>query len=159
MESMGVIVKVFEPTELVSSMLAVIKPNGNVRICIDPKDLNCAIKCEHYPMKTIEDVAAKPSNAKYFPKLDAESGFWQIVLDEPSNKLLTFNTPFGRYKFNRLAVGISSSPEVFQRAMSQLVEDLEGVECIVDDILVWGETSEQHDKRLRLVLERVRDSN
>ena len=130
-------------------MLAVKKPNGNVRICIDPKDLNCAIKREHYPMKTIEDVAAKLSNAKYFSKLDAESGFWQIVLDEPSSKLLTFNTPFGRYKFNRQAFGISSSLEVFQRAMSQLVEDLYGVECIVVDILVWEGTIEQHDKRLR----------
>ena len=59
MESMGVIEKVFEPTKWVSSMLAVKKPDGNDRICIDPKDLNCAIEREHYPMKTIEDVAAK----------------------------------------------------------------------------------------------------
>ena len=38
----------------------------------------------------------------------------------------------------RLAFGISSSPEIFQKAMSQLFEDVEGAESIVDDILVWG---------------------
>ena len=43
--------------------------------------------------------------------------------------------------------------------MSQLVEDLDGVECIVDDILVWGDTIEQHNMRLRQVLERVRENN
>ena len=159
MESVGVIQKVNEPTEWVSSMLAVRKPNDKVRICIDPKDLNRAIKREQYPMRTIDDVVTKLPNAKYFSKLDAESGFWQLELDEPSCNLLTFNTPFGRYKFLRLAFGISSSSEIFKKAMSQLFEDIEEAEYIVDDILVWGETIEEHNQRLRNVLERVKQSD
>ena len=51
---------------------------------------------------------------KYFTKLDASSGYWQIKLDEPSSELLTFQTPFGRYKFNHLAFGGKNSSEVFQ---------------------------------------------
>ena len=158
MESMRVIHKVNEQTEWVSSVLAVRKPNDKVRICIDPKDLNRAIKREHYPMRATYDVVTKLPNANYFSKLDAESGFWQLELDEPSSSLLTFNTPFGKYKFLRLAFGISSSPEIFQKAMSQLFEDVEEAECIVDDILLWGETIEQHNQRLRNVLERVKQS-
>ncbi|XP_060080411.1 uncharacterized protein K02A2.6-like [Ylistrum balloti] len=158
MEKLGVVEKVHEPTDWVNSMVVVKKSNNKLRICIDPKDMNKAIKREHFPMKTI-DVTAKVANAKYFSKLDAESGFWQIELDEPSSNLCTFNTPFGRYKFLRVPFGLSSAPEVFQRAMSEVFKDLDGVEPIVDDILIWGETREQHDARLRSALETARKAN
>ena len=98
-------------------------------------------------------------NAKVFSKLDATSGFWQLALDEASSKLTTFNTPFGRYRFLRAPFGIKSIPEMYQRCMSEIVEDIEGVEVIVDDILVWGSTVEEHDKRLKLTLDRIRQNN
>ncbi|RVE62485.1 hypothetical protein OJAV_G00157530 [Oryzias javanicus] len=158
MESLGVITKQTEPTEWVNSMVTVTKPN-KVRICIDPQDLNTAIKREHYPLKTIEEVVAEMPNARYFSVLDANHGFWQIQLDEESSHLCTFNTPFGRYRFNRLPFGISSAPEVFQRCIARHLEGLEGVVNVIDDILVWGESIEQHDRRLRKLLERIRSIN
>ena len=78
-------------------------------------------------------------NATVFLILDASLGFWQIKLDQESAKLCTFNTPFGRYMFKRLPFGLSSSQDVFQRVMSQMLEDIEGVKVVVDDILFWGE--------------------
>ena len=158
MEEAGVIVRQTEPTEWVSSMVMVIKPS-KIRICIDPRDLNQAIKREHYPMKTIEEVVAEIPGAKVFSTLDARSGFWQIKLDEASSKLCTFNSPFGRYRFTRLPFGIKSAPEVFQKSMSNLFEDIEGAKPIVDDILVWGRDVKEHDARLRQVLDRSREAN
>lgn len=96
---------------------------------------------------------------KFFAVLDANHGFWQIQLDEESSKLCTFNTPFGRYCFKRLPFGVSTAPEVFQKCIAQRLEDLEGVVNIMDDILVWGENAEQHDERLRWLLERIRSIN
>ena len=159
MEKLKVIERVYEPTEWVNSMVTVVKPNGKLRICIDPRNLNKAIKREHYPMKTIEEIASRMPNATTFPVLDASSGFWQVKLDDPSSKLCTFNTPFGRYKFNRLPFGISSAQDVFQAVTSEMFEDIEGVEVIVDDILVWGSTVEEHDARLERVLERTQERN
>lgn len=130
-----------EPTDWVNSMVTVTKHN-TIRICIDPQDLNTAIKREHHPLRTIEEVA----NAKFFSVLDANHGFWQIQLDEESSHLCTFNTPFGR----------SSAPEVFQRCIARHLEGLEGVLNVIDDILVWGESVEQHDCRLRQLLDRLR---
>ena len=101
MEAQGVVVKVVEPTEWVNSMVTVVKPNGKLRICIDPKDLNKVIEREHFPLKTIEEVVSKMSGANVFPVLDAQSGFWQICLDDASARLCTFNTSFGRYRFTR----------------------------------------------------------
>ena len=159
MERLEVIEKVSTPTSWVNSMVTIVKPNGTLRICIDPRDLNKSIRREHYPMQTIEEVITRMPNATVFSILDASSGFWQIKLDEESAKLCTFNTPFGRYMFKRLPFGLSSSQDVFQRVMSQMFEDIQGVEVVVDDILVWGENKQQHDARLRQVLERADHRN
>ncbi|XP_033756234.1 uncharacterized protein K02A2.6-like [Pecten maximus] len=147
MEQESAIVKQEDPTQCVNSMMTVVKPSGKIRICIDPKNLNSAILREHFPMKTVEDVIANMPQAKVFTKLDATPGFWQLKLDEESSKLCTFNSPFGRYSFRRLPFGIKSAPEVYQRAISEMVNDLEGCDAIVDDLLIWGENIEQHDEQ------------
>ena len=138
-------------------MVTVIKLNGKLRICIDPRDLNKAVKREHYPTKTVEKVVARMPNAKIFSVLDASSGFWQIELDNESSKLCTFNTPFGRYMFKRLPFGLCSAQDVFQDVMSEIFSGIEGVEVIVDDLLVWAENKQQHDERLKQVLERAEE--
>ena len=98
-------------------------------------------------------------NTKIFSVLDASSGFWQIKLDQESSKLCTFNTPFGRYRFKRLPFGICSAQDVFQDVMSEIFSGIKGVKVIVDDLLIWGENQQQHDERLRQVLERARQKN
>lgn len=98
-------------------------------------------------------------NARVFSVVDANHGFWQVHLDEETSKLCTFNTPYGRYRFLRLPFGVSSAPEVFQRCIAERLEGLEGVVNIVDDILVWGEDEEQHDRRLRALMDRIRSIN
>ena len=91
-------------------------------------------------------------NAKVLSVLDASSGFWQIELEPESTTLCTFNTPFGRCMFKRLPFGLTCSQDIFQRTMSEMLEDIEGVEVMVDDILIWGENDNQHDSRLAKVL-------
>ncbi|XP_063965835.1 uncharacterized protein K02A2.6-like [Lytechinus pictus] len=158
MEEMGVIVKQTEPTQWVSSMVTVAKKGKNkVRICLDPRDLNKAIKRPHYPMKTIDDITDNLAGAQIFSTLDANCGFWQIPLDDESSKLLTFNTPYGRYRFLRLPFGINSASEIFQRIMTDMFSDIEGVEVLVDDILIYGPSESVHDQRLKQVLERCRE--
>ena len=74
------------------------KQSGSIRICLDPKDLNQPIKRGHFPLQTADEILADMAGAQYFSKLDASSGYWQIKLEEPSSKPLTFQTPFGRFK-------------------------------------------------------------
>ena len=160
MENLDVVEKVTEPRQWVSSMVTVWKPEKlKIRICMDPKDLNAAIEREHYPMRTIEEVMARMVGAKVFSTLDAQCGYWQVKLDKESSALCTFNTPFGRYGYKRLPFGINTDGEIYQRIMTEMFEDMEGVEVIVDDILVWGENEEQHNQRVERVLKRVRENN
>ena len=156
-ESLGVITKVNEPTEWVNSITIVEKKNGTLRICLDPRDLNKALKREHYSCPTIEDIAARLRGATMFTVLDARSGYWQVKLDRKSSMLTTFNTPFGRYRFNRLPFGVNSAQDVFQKEIDLTYEGLPGVSAIVDDILVYGKDREEHDARLHAVLQRTRD--
>ena len=108
-------------------------------------------------MKTVEDVLTGLPDAKIFSTLDATSGFWQIPQDEESSFLTCFNTPFGRYRFKRLPFGIRSAPEVYQRVMEELFGGIEGCEVIADDLMVWERNDEEHDQRLKKVLDRARE--
>lgn len=161
----AIIAPVTEATDWVSSMVVVQKPNGKIRLCLDPKDLNTAIRREHYPIPTIEEVSTRMKQARFFTVMDAKNGFWQISLDDKSSMLTCFNTPFGRYRWLRMPFGINSAPEIWQRSMNQLVEGLAGIEVIHDDFLIvgCGATDEQaeadHDQNLRAFLERARERN
>ncbi|XP_028418562.1 uncharacterized protein K02A2.6-like [Dendronephthya gigantea] len=124
MVDLGLIETQSEPTSWVNSMVTVAKPN-KLRVCIDPRDLNRAIRREHYPLPTVEEAVSRLPKALVFSALDASSGLWQIELDDSSSTLCTFNTPFGRYRFKRLPFGISSAPEVFQKVMTTLLEGLD----------------------------------
>lgn len=159
LESEGVIVKCSEPSEWVNHTVNVVRPNKPIRICLDPKYLNDAILREHFELPRISDIFSRVSKAQVFSTLDATSGFHQVMLDEESSKLTTFITPFGRYRYKRLAFGLSCSPEVYHQKVSQMFDDIEGVETYIDDILVWGETQQQHDERLEKVFERCRTKN
>ena len=154
----GVIIHETEPTDWVNSIVVVDKGH-KLRICLDPKDLNKALKRQHYPLPTIEEVSTRLAGAKIFSVLDATKGFWQLKVDQDSSKLLTFNTCFGRYRYLRLPFGISPAPEIYQRRMHEMFDDIEGVEIIMDDILVHGRTESEHDARLKEVLLRCRDKN
>ena len=85
--------------------------------------------------------------ASYFSKLDASSGYWQIRVDKQSTNLLTFGTPFGRYRFKRLPYGIHSASEVFQAEIASIISNTQGAINFQDYIIVWGATKEEHDAR------------
>jgi hypothetical protein len=78
-------------------MLVRRKPNGLLRVCMDPRYLNSFLQRATYPLPDIESVFPKFRCAKFFSKLDLTAGFWQVLLDEKSSKMCTFSTPFGQY--------------------------------------------------------------
>ena len=111
---LGVIEPVDEPTDWCAPMVVVLKPNGNVRLCVDE-----GVCRELYVMKKVEETLRSISFGTMFSKLDANSSFHQVVLADKSAKLTTFITPFGRFMFRRLPYGISSAPEYFQKRMDK----------------------------------------
>lgn len=164
--NLGVIEPITEPTDWCAPMVTVPKKTGAVRITVDLTKLNRAVKRERYLIPTLDDILHKLKDAKVFSSLDASSGFHQIPLDSESSKLTTFISPFGRFSYKRLCMGITSAPEIFQREMTKILggitdpsnpgSERSGVVVLMDDILIFGDCRESHDRVLAGVFSRIR---
>lgn len=157
MDRMGITAPVQGPSEWCAGMVAPLKKNGEPRICVDLTALNKSVLREIHPMASVDSNLAKLCGGKIFTKLDANAAFWQAPLHESSQDLTTFITPFGRRKFLRLPYGIRSAPEIYQKIVSEMLEGLPGVVIHMDDVLVFGGSVEEHNQRVRAVLQRMLD--
>ena len=156
LEKQGVIEKTKGPTDWVLPLVLVEKANGSLRICMDPLRLNQYVKREHFHLPERSEIQSEMAGAKYFSKLDASQGFYHIQLDNQSSRLCTVATPFGRYSFKRMPFGVSCAPEIFHAKIAQLFENMDGVKVSMDDIIVYAKTRDEHDRRLRKVLQIIR---
>lgn len=153
LENAKVIKKVDEPTDWVNSFVLVEKPNKTVRICLNPVDLNNAIKREHYQIPSPEEIISELEGKNVFSVLDLKDSFYQIELNEASSKCCTFATPFGRYRFTRLPLGINTAAEVFQRKNTEIFGGILGNQIYIDDLIIAGVNEREHDEVLKRVLE------
>ena len=148
-----------EVTEWLNSFVNVKKPNGHLRVCLDPTGLNPYIirpVCNSY---TLDEISYMLRDAKVFTVVDANKGFFQLPLHEDSKKLTAMLTPCGVYVYNVLAMGLSLSSDVFESTIREITKDLSGVINIADDLLVYGRDDEEHDKNLIALLDRCREVN
>ena len=90
LQSLGIIEQVTDPTPWVSSLVTVLKPNGQIRVCIDSRDLNRVLRRSHYPTPAIDEILPKLSRAKEFSNVDAKNGLWHVELDDGISRLTTF---------------------------------------------------------------------
>ena len=95
-------------------------------MCLDPQHLNRSLKRPHHKIPTVEKITHCFRGAKIFSKLDAKSGYWSVKLDQDSQLLTTFNSPFGRYCFVSLPLGLSVSQDIFQLKMDQILDQVDG---------------------------------
>ena len=159
MVKVGVIAPVTKPTPWVSKIVVNKKKQGGLRICIDPPELNKALRRERYTMPVLEDVIHDLSKSKVFTKADLSSGFWHVQLDEESSFLTTFQTCFGRYRWLRLPFGLSVSSKIFQRKLEESLEGLPGVVSVAHDVIIHGPNTEAHDTHYKAFLQRCREQD
>lgn len=159
LEDHQIIEKVDHPKNFVSNLVIVEKKDKSLRICLDPKDLNKVLIRQYHLIPTLEEIVAKLCNKTIFSVLDLSDGFYNIKLDENSSDLCTFNSPFGCYKFKRLAFGVSVAPEIFQKYNEKTFGDIPGVIIYCDDLLICANSEEEHDLILKKVFERAEKCN
>jgi hypothetical protein len=131
------------------------------RICIDFRKLNDVTVGDSFPIPNIQDILDKLGRARYFSALDCASGYLQVPLAEEDRPKTAFSTSSFHYEYLRMPYGLKSAPSTFQRLMNNVLMGLIGTRCFVylDDIIIFGETLEDHHIRLREVLDRLRQYN
>ena len=155
LESEGILSKV-EWSDWATPIVPVPKQDGSVRICGDFKGtINPALQAEQYPLPRIEDIFANLAGGKKFSKIDLRQAYHQIELEEESRKYLTINTSMGLFQYNRLVFGITSAPAIWQRTIDQILEGTSGISCILDDMIVTGESDAERLDNLEEVLRRL----
>ena len=159
LEEQGIVASVDQATDWVSNLVITEKKNGSIRVCLDPKPLNTAIKRERHMIPTPADVQRKLSGCKTFTVLDMRDAFWHVRLSGESSYKCTFNTPWGRKRFLRMPFGISSASEVLQKRNEETFGDIAGVHIIADDIIIGARDDKEHDDTLLKVMERARGKN
>lgn len=159
LESEGIIEKATDGADWVHPLVIVRKRSGQLRLCVDPKDLNVHIKRHYLKLPTFESLTEEFADAKIFSTLDCTQGFLQVPLDKYSSKICTFSTIFGRYRFLRLPYGLASAPEVFQERMQEIFDDIKGVKVFIDDIIIASKDEIDHIAKLKLVFERAKKFN
>lgn len=160
MEADGVIQKCDddEASDWVNSLAFTRKANGDLRICLDPKHLNNAMKRTYHKTPTIDEISYKLTGSTVYSKLDAKHGYWGIHLAERSSKLCTFQSPAGKYRFLRLPFGLCVSQDIFQSRMDKIMQKVgEGLVGIADDIIVHGRDVEDHDRALHRLMQVARE--
>ena len=100
-----------------------------------------------------EAVSHVPAGAQFFSTLDKKSDYWQLPLHPDSQHLTTFMTSWGRFKFLRVPMGLVSTGYEYCRRGDIALQGLENFDKVVDDILVYSETLEEHERHLRALLD------
>ena len=158
LEELDIIERVNGPSSWVSPVVVIPKDNGDIRLCLDMRVANGAVLRERHPIPTIDEVLHDMNESSVFSKLDIEWAYHQVELDEKSREITTFVTHKGLYRYKRLMFGISCAPEMYQKVMSEVLQECEGVNNIMDDIVVHAKDVKEHDARLDKVLCKLRES-
>lgn len=135
------------------------KKNGTGRLVINYIPLNKVTIRDSFPMPHITDILAAIQGKKYFTTMDCTQGFYQILIDQRDRQKTAFSTPIGLFEFIRCPFGARNSGAYFQSEMSRIFFDGLYTKCVVyvDDILIFGNTREEHDTNLAWVLSRCQE--
>jgi hypothetical protein len=146
-----------EATEFVNPLVVVVKKSGDIRLCLDARELNKRIASDHAQPPTIEEVFRRIGTKRIFSTLDVAQAFWQVPLEEESKKFTGFLFDGQTYVFNRMPFGIKTAGAAFTRAMSLALgtESDEYMIVYLDDILIASNSIEEHIKHIEHILNRL----
>ena len=162
MEKMGVIERV-DPSQLheySSSLHLVKKPSGKGwRPTVDFRPLNLKTKSECYPLPKLKSFASKLKGSKVFSKIDLRSAFWNLAIHPNSIKKTCTLSPWGgAFVFKRLPFGLKNGPGTWMKFLHHVLRGVDNVFCYLDDLLVYNDSEEAHQKTLDEIFNRLEEN-
>ena len=103
--------------EWLNSFVFMKKPNGNLRVCLDPTDLNKHIICPICNMRTLQEIIDTLKGSMYFAVFDSTKSFFHVPLVCEPKQLTAMLTPIRIYLYNVLTMGLSNTTDIFKKCM------------------------------------------
>jgi len=144
-----------------SPILFVPKPHGRgLRLCVDYRALNRITVPNRYPLPLMQELQDRVQGAEWFTKMDLKNGFHLIRIKEGDEWKTAFRTRYGLFEFQVMPFGLTNAPSTFQDMMNHVLSDMldVGVLAYMDDILVYADTEEGHDRTVKEVLKRLQNN-
>jgi hypothetical protein len=139
-------------------MLFVEKKDGSKRLCVDYRALNQVMGKNKYPLPRIDALFEQLRGAKVFSKTDLNSGYHQLRIRKEDIEKTAFSTRYGHYEYVVMSFGLTNTPAAFMEAMNGMLHEYldDFVVVFLDDILIYSQTEEEHERHLSPVLDSLR---
>jgi len=140
-------------SEWVSNLVPTRKNTGEIRLCVDLRNLNKVSLKDHYPLPKMDHILQRVVGASRISLLDGFSGFNQILVHPDDQDKTAFTTPWGTFKYVKMPFGLKNSGATFQREMdiafSKEIHDF--LVFYLDDLTPFSKSDEEHLKHLRQI--------
>jgi ribonuclease HI len=145
-------------SEWVANLVPVRKKSGEIRLCVDFRNLNRSSKKDNYPLPNMEHILQKVTGASRISMIDGFSGYNQISVMPGDREKTAFTTPWGTFMYAKMPFGLMNAGATFQRAMdiAFIGEKDQFVVIYLDDITVFSRTDKEHCCHLRKVFMKCR---
>ncbi|KAG9458163.1 hypothetical protein H6P81_002671 [Aristolochia fimbriata] len=142
----------------IANIVPVKKKNGQIRVCVDFRDLNKACPKDDFPLPITELMVDATTGHEALSFMDGSSGYNKIRMDPRDEEKTTFRTPKGIFCYKVMPFGLKNAGATYQRAMQTIFDDFlhKFVECYVDNVVVKTKSRGDHLRDLRAVFERLR---
>jgi hypothetical protein len=140
-------------SEWVSNLFLVRKKSGEIRLCVDFRNLNRSSRKDNYPLPNMEHILQRVTGASRISMIDGFSGYNQISVMPEDRQKKTFTTPWGTFMYAKMPFGLMNVGETFQRAMdiAFIGKKDQFVVIYLDDITVFSRSDKEHHCHLRKV--------
>jgi hypothetical protein len=141
-------------------MLFVEKKDGTQWMCVDYRPLNDVTIKNKYPLPRIEDLFDQMKGASVFSKIDLRLGYHQLKIQESDIPKIAFHTRYGLYEYTVMSFGLTNAPAYFMYLVNKVFMEYldKSIVVFIDDILIFSKMEEEHEKHLRMVLDKLRSN-
>ena len=141
-----------------SPCILVPKHDGGFRFCTDFRKVNDKTKSYSFPIPRIADCIDQIGNAKFVSTFDMLKGYWQVPLTQRAREISAFVTLSGLYQYKVMPFGMKNAPATFQRMVNKLVQDIDGCEGYIDDVVIFSDNWSDHIRQIERFFQIMREA-
>ena len=144
------IIKPIRYSTWVSNLVPVKKKNGDIRLCVDFKNLNIASLKDNYGLPNMEAMLQQVTRFELMSMMDGFSGYNQVLVKEEEKYKIAFTTPWGTYVYVRMPFGFINACATFQRAMDVAFHEYINKFMVVyqDDLTTYSKKAKDYCRHL-----------